>query len=62
MTKDEAHALLNRVKMDKTIPVNKILDALELTGDLSNFDRKTDRTFSDPSFESCYVRTRAIQS
>lgn len=62
MNREQAHSLLNRAKIDKSIPVKQILDALEVTGDLSNFDRQTHRSFADASLESCYLRTRTLSS
>ncbi|MFZ9264906.1 MAG: hypothetical protein ACO222_07060 [Polynucleobacter sp.] len=60
MTKTEAHAILDRAIHDRLVPFIDIINALETTGDLSRFDRATDRTLCDYGNESRFNRSRSL--
>lgn len=62
MTNEQAHTILNRAKHDRLVPIKDIMDALEVTGDLSKFDRANNRAYFDYGDESRYCRTRSLES
>ena len=59
MTKYQAHALLNQIKLGMYASPSQINEALFVTGDLDvlNIAPKVDRPLLNYGLESCYVRS-----
>lgn len=64
MTKQEAHLVLDKAKIDRLVPIKDINQALLTLGDLDvrSIDQRAYESLRTNGNESCYIRSRQASS